>query len=73
MAAALLEDVDEELLHAAAVLGIFAAELIDHNGEGARYFVFVEAGAAHGFADAYARGMCGRRGARIDHGGGRCG
>jgi hypothetical protein len=76
VAAAFLEDVDEELLHAAAVLGIFAAELIDHNGEGARYFVFVEAGAAHGFADADARGMRGRRGARIECGdgqGGRCG
>ena len=67
VAAAFLEDVYEELLHAAAVLGIFAAELIDHNGEGARYVVFGEAGAAHRRADANARRMRGRRGARIDH------
>ena len=56
MAAAFFEDVDEELLDAAGVFGGFAvAEFVDDDGEGAGDFVFVEAGAAHGVADADAR------------------
>ena len=61
VAAAFFEDVDEELLDAAGVFGGFAvAEFVDDDGEGARHFVFVEAGAAHGVADADARGQRGR-------------
>ena len=56
VAAAFFEDVDEELLHSSCVFGIFAvAEFVDDAGEGAGHFVFVEAAAAHGVADADAR------------------
>jgi len=54
VAAAFFEDVDEELLHSSCVFGA-VAEFVDDAGEGARHFVFVEAGAAHGVADADAR------------------
>jgi hypothetical protein len=56
VAAAFFEDVDEELLDSSCVFGGFAvAEFVDDDSEGARHFVFVEAGAAHGVADADAR------------------
>jgi hypothetical protein len=59
VAAAFFEDVDEELLDSSCVFGA-VAEFVDDAGEGARHFVFIEAGAAHGVADADAR----RRGGR---------
>ena len=56
VAAAFFEDVDEELLDAAGVFGSLAVtEFVNDAVEGARDFVFVEAGAAHGVADADAR------------------
>ena len=68
--AAFFEDVDEELLDAAGVFGSFAvAELVDDDGEGAGHFVFVEAGAAHGVADADARRRRGRYRLSGDRGG----
>ena len=71
VAAAFFEDVDEELLHSSCVFGIFAvAEFVDDAGEGARHFVFVEAAAAHGFADADSRRRRVGREARVDR---RCG
>ena len=69
VAAAFFEDVDEELLHSSCVFGIFAvAEFVDDAGEGAGYFVFVEAGAAHGVADADARRKRSGDGTRVDRG-----
>ncbi len=65
VAAAFFEDVDEELLDAAGVFGA-VAEFVDDAGEGAGHFVFVEAGAAHGVADADARRRRGGDGARGD-------
>ena len=72
VAAAFFEDVDEELLHSSCVFGGFAvAEFVDDDGEGARHFVFVEAGAAHGVADADARRRRGRYRLSGDRRGGR--
>jgi hypothetical protein len=65
VAAAFFEDVDEELLDAAGVFGT-VAEFVDDACEGAGYFVFVEAAAAHGVTDADARRRCGGDGARGD-------
>jgi hypothetical protein len=59
VAAAFFEDVDEELLDASCVF-VAVAEFVDDAGEGAGHFVFVEAAAAHGVADANARGRRGR-------------
>ena len=64
VAAAFFEDVDEELLNASGVF-VAVAELVDDASEGARHFVFVEAAAAHGVADADARRRRGRDGARV--------
>ena len=74
VAAAFFEDVDEELLHSSCVFGGFAvAEFVDDDGEGAGHFVFVEAGAAHGVADADARRRRGRYRLSGDRSGGRSG
>ena len=67
VAAAFFEGVDEELLDAAGVFGA-VTEFVDDAGEGAGHFVFVEAGAAHGVADADARRRRGGDGARVDEG-----
>ena len=67
VAAAFFEDVDEELLHSSCVFGA-VAEFVDDAGEGASDFVFVEAGAAHGVADADARRKRSGDGTRVDRG-----
>ena len=65
VAAAFFEDVDEELLHSSCVF-VAVAKLVEDAGEGTGDFVFVEAGAAHGVADADARRRRGRDGAGGD-------
>ena len=69
VAAAFFEDVDEELLHASCVF-VAVAEFVDDAGESAGHFVFVEAAAAHGVADADPRR---RRGGNRLCGDRRCG
>ena len=61
VAAALLEHVDEKLLHGAVAPG-FSVELVKNRGENFGDFEFVEAAAAHGVADvdAFGRGSGGR-------------
>ena len=67
VAAAFFEDVDEELLHSSCVFGA-VAEFVNDAGERARHLIFVEAAAAHGFADADARRKRSGDGTRVDRG-----